>query len=155
MDELPAPGLELAARFSVEVGAPVEIGDTGHGLRRLIPILGGSVGGPLLRGRVLAGGADFQTVEAGGVARLEARYALELDDGTRVYVVNHALRRAAPEVTARLVRGEAVDPALVYFRCAPRFEVGPGPWRWLAEHVFLGTGVRRPATVEMAFFIVR
>ena len=34
-----------------------------------------------------------------------------------------AVRSAAPEVMTRLVRGEPVDPALVYFRCMPRFEV--------------------------------
>ena len=33
-----------------------------------------------------------------------------------------ALRRASAELTARLVRGEAVDPSLVYFRCTPSFE---------------------------------
>jgi hypothetical protein len=155
MDDLPLPTLELVARLTVKVGAPIEIGGTGAGLRRVIPIVGGEVRGPLLRGRVLPAGADYQLVRSDEtVAELAARYVLELEDGTRVFVANDALRRAAPDVTARLVRGEPVDPALVYFRCAPRFEAPAGPWRWLAESLFVGTGIRRPDCVDMAFYRV-
>ncbi len=154
MHALPVPTLEHVADLTVQVAAPIEIGDTGAGLRRLIPITGGTLSGPRIAGKVLAGGADFQRVSPDGVADLDARYAIELTDGTRVFVVNRAMRRAPPEVTARLVRGEPVDPALVYFRCAPSFEVAPGPWRWLAENVFVGTGARRPDCVELAIFRV-
>jgi hypothetical protein len=108
--------------------------------------------GPRLKGKVLPAGADFQLVRPDSVAELDARYVLALDDGTTVYVTNRALRRASPEVTERLMRGEPVDPADVYFRCAPSFEVQEGPWRWLAQSMFVGTGVRRPDCVEMAFF---
>lgn len=155
MSLLPTPTLEHVADLVVLVDRPVEIGDTGAGLRRLIPILGGTVAGPLLRGRVLPGGADFQLVRSASVAELDARYALELDDGRRIYVTNRALRRAPPDVTARLVRGEAVDPSLVYFRCAPSFEVTHEGLRWLAESLFVGTGARRPDRVEMSFFRLR
>jgi hypothetical protein len=91
-------------------------------------------------------------VASGG--ELTARYVLALDDGTQLYVVNRALRRASPAVTQQLLRGEVVDPSLVYFRCTPRFEAPPGPWRWLMEHVFVGTGIRRPDCVEMDFYRV-
>jgi len=154
MSRLPAPVLEHVADLRVEVDRPIEIGDTGAGLRRMIGILGGSVEGPQLRGRVLPGGADFQLVRSATVAELDARYALELDDGRRIYVTNRALRRASAEVTAKLVRGESVDPAQVYFRCAPSFEVADESLRWLAESLFVGTGARYPDRVEMSFFRV-
>ena len=93
--ELAAPKLELFARLSVQVAAPIEIGATAGGRRRLIPIVGGELRGPGVTGRVLAAGADFQLVQPDGVAELDARYVLEIDDGTRVFVVNRALRRAA------------------------------------------------------------
>jgi hypothetical protein len=152
MSRLPAPVLEHVADLRVEVDRPIEIGDTGAGLRRMIGILGGSVEGPQLRGRVLPGGADFQLVRSATVAELDARYALELDDGRRIYVINRALRRAPVEVTAKLVRGEPVDPSLVYFRCTPSFEVADDALRWLAESLFVGTGARYPDRVEMSFF---
>lgn len=154
MDTATSPAFELVAHLSVRVGTPIEIGQTRAGLRRVIPIIGGDVTGPLLRGRVLAAGADFQLVRPEGVAELDARYVLELSDGARIYVINRALRRASPEATQQLLRGEDVDPDLVYFRCAPRFEVEAGPWQWLAESVFVGTGIRRPNEVEMSFYSV-
>ncbi len=154
MSALPAPALEHVADLVVLVDRPIEVGDTGAGLRRVIAILGGTVQGPLLRGRVLPGGADFQLVRSATLAELDARYALELDDGRRIYVANRALRRAPAEVTARLVRGEAVDPSLVYFRCAPSFEVADEGLRWLAESLFVGSGARHPGRVEMSFFRV-
>ena len=154
VSRLPVPALEHLADISVKVDRPVEVGDTGAGIRRLIPILGGTVEGPRLRGRVLPGGADFQLVRSATVAELDARYALELDDGRRVYVVNRALRRASAEDVVKLVRGEAVDPARVYFRCTPSFEVADESLRWLADSVFVGTGARFPDSVELSFFRV-
>jgi hypothetical protein len=153
-DPLAAPGLAPFADLSVQVAAPIEVGETGRGLRRVIPILGGTCVARDWRARVLEGGADFQLVVDTRVARLEARYVLETDAGDRIYVHNDAVRTAPPEVTARLLRGEPVDPADVYFRCAPRFETSAPALAWMMERVFLGTGLRRPAEVVMRFFEV-
>jgi hypothetical protein len=88
------------------------------------------------------------------MARLEARYVLETEAGELVYVHNDAVRTASPEVMARLVRGESVDPGQVYFRCVPRFESAAPALAWVCERLFLGTGVRRPSEVAMRFFEV-
>ena len=151
---LAAPALRAFAELAVEVGAPLEVGAVGHGLRRVIPIVGGRCTTRDWSARVLPGGADFQLIVNERVARLEARYVLETDGGDRIYVHNDALRTAPPEVMARLVRGEPVDPAAVYFRCAPRFEAAAASLAWLMERVFIGSGVRRPADVVMRFFEV-
>ena len=151
---LGAPALKRFADLTVEVGTPVEVGAVGHGSRRVIPILGGRCAGDGWSARVLPGGADFQLIVNERMARLEARYVLELDGGERIYVQNDALRTAAPEVMARLLRGEPVDPALVYFRCVPRFETGAPALAWIMERVFVGVGLRRPDAVVMRFFEV-
>ena len=153
-DALAAPRLERFADLSVQVGAPIEVGATGQGMRRVIPIVGGTCTARDWTARVLAGGADFQLVVSDRMARLEARYVLETDAGDRIYVMNDAVRTAAPEVMARLVRGESVEPADVYFRCAPRFEASAPALAWLMERVFVGTGLRRPSEVAMRFFEV-
>ena len=153
-DPLAAPSLERFADLSVQVAAPIEVGATGQGSRRVIPIVGGTCTARDWTARVLAGGADFQLVVSDRMARLEARYVLETDAGDRIYVLNDAVRTAAPEVMARLVRGEDVDPADVYFRCAPRFEASAPSLAWLMERVFVGTGLRRPSDVVMRFFEV-
>ena len=153
-DPLAAPTLRLFADLEVEVGAPIEIGRVAAGVRRIIPIVGGRCTGRGFTARVLPGGADFQLITSETTARLEARYVLETDAGERIYVHNDALRSAAPEAMARLVRGEPVDPAEVYFRCLPRFECAAPALAWIGERVFVGVGVRRPQAVLMRFFEV-
>ncbi|MEP7294965.1 MAG: DUF3237 domain-containing protein [Burkholderiales bacterium] len=154
-DALAAPALDRFADLTVQVAAPIEVGAVGHGTRRVIPILGGACIARDWSARVLAGGADFQLIVNERMARLEARYVLETDAGDRIYVQNDAVRTAAPEVMARLIRGEPVDPADVYFRCVPRFETSAPALAWMMERVFLGTGLRRPSEVVMRFFEVR
>ena len=102
----------------------------------------------------MPGGADFQLIVNVRMARLEARYVLETDAGERICVHNDAVRTAAPEVMARLVGGGPVDPAAVYFRCAPRFEASAPSLAWMMERVFLGTGLRRPNDGVMRFIEV-
>lgn len=153
-EALPAPGLLHFADLKVEVGAPIEVGDVGRGVRRLIPITGGHCRARDWTARVLPGGTDFQLLVSDRSARLEARYVLETDGGDRIYIDNQAVRSAAPEVMAKLVRGEPVDPAQVYFRCVPRFEVSAPSLAWMMERLFLGTGVRTPAAVQLSFYEV-
>ncbi len=62
------------------------------------------------------------------------------------------MRVAPADLTARLVRGEPVDPALVYFRCVPTFETASPAFLWLRERVFVGTGARHPDRVDMRFY---
>jgi hypothetical protein len=152
---LPTPTLEPIADLTVFVATPIEAGQVSglnsRGRRRIIPITGGKMTG-LLNGTVLPGGADFQIVVSDTCADLDARYLLQLDNGEHVFVQNRALRRGSAEDIAKLVRGEAVDPAAIYFRCVPTFEVSHPSLAWLTESVFVGTGARFPDRVEMRFF---
>ena len=155
IETLPPPQLEHVCDLAVTISAPVEIGHTAAGLRRMIPITGGVVQGPRLNGRVLAGGADFQLILGGGTqAHLDARYAIELDDGTRVFVQNTALRVASLENSQRIMHGEPVNPADIYFRCQPKLEATAEKWAWLSESQFIGTGRRAPDGVFLSFYRV-
>ena len=156
---LPTPLLEPVFDLTVFVAAPVEAGQTfglnSQGRRRIIPITGGSVSGQV-NGAVLPGGADFQLVVSETCADLDARYLLRLDDadwaGAHVFVQNRALRRGSAEDIAKLVRGEPVDPAAIYFRCVPTFEVSHPSLAWLTESIFVGTGARFPDRVEISVY---
>ncbi|MDM0013599.1 DUF3237 domain-containing protein [Variovorax sp. J22P168] len=151
-DPLAPPTLEFFADLSVEVEKPVVLAVSARGTRRVVPIVGGSATGNGWTARVLPGGSDFQLIVSDTLSELDARYGLETDAGDLIYVQNHAVRSAPSEVMARLLRGEPVDPAQVYFRCNPRFETSSKALGWITDRMFVGVGVRHPAEVVMRFF---
>jgi hypothetical protein len=151
---LATPQLQFFADLSIQVDRPQEVGRVFSAQRRVIPILGGEVTGDGWRGRILPGGADFQLIASDTVAQLDARYVVETDAGDRIFVMNRAVRSAPADITAKLIRGEPVDPALVYFRCVPVFETGSKALAWIHERIFVGTGVRHPDRVEIRVFSV-
>jgi Protein of unknown function (DUF3237) len=146
-----APQLSSRFVFSlvIQVGAPIVAGDIGHGVRRIIPILGGEVRGDGVRGSIFPCGADFQVIRPGGLTELEAKYSFETDDGAVVYIENIGMRFGPKDLLDRIAKGEAVDPALIYFRSVPKFETGAVKYRWLMENLFIGVGARYPDRVEL------
>lgn len=150
---LPLP-LEHFADLAVQVAAPVEVGATPAGRRRMISITGGEARGHGWTARVLPGGADYQLIVSDTRAELEAHYLLETDAGDRIYVRNLAIRVAAPEVTAAIARGEPVDPSQVYFRCAPTLQTASRSLNWINDRLFAGAGQRLPDRVVMSFYVM-
>ena len=148
------PGLAHVCDIAVDVGPIRDLGPMPHGRRRIIPILGGTVGGPRLEAEIVAGGADWQYVRADGVVELVARYSFLIRDDVEIAITNRGLRRASPEIMHRLSRGEPVDPALVYFRTVPVFEAPAGPYAWLNESIFVATAARLPDNVRITVFEV-
>jgi hypothetical protein len=146
------PDPKFVAELDAAVATPLTIGRGALGERRIVPILGGRIAGPRLSGEVMPGGADYQLIRDDGVAEIEARYTLKLDDGALVYVVNRGLRHAAPDDMAKLLCGEFVPPERVYFRTAPAFETAAPQHAWLMRSLFLGLGERRPDSVRVRIF---
>jgi hypothetical protein len=146
---------EYAFTATVIVAAPVVVGQGPLGLRRFIPITGGTVSGPLLTAKVLEGSGDWQVIRADGVISLEARYTLETADGVRMSVVNRGLRVASAEVTARMMRGDSVAPSEYYFRTAAEFEAPLGSkYEWLNTSLFIGVAERRSDAAIVHFYRV-
>jgi hypothetical protein len=141
------PTLSLAMTLTVQVGPPTELGEVPRGRRRIIPILGGTFEGPTVRGKVMAGGADWQLVRADGLAELDTRYMLQTDGGSLVYIQNAGIRHAPPDVAKKLLAGQPVDPSQVYFKTVPTFETSAPELQWLTRSIFVGTGERRPTEV--------
>src|SRR5436190_5403102 len=119
------PVLETRYVFTItaEIGGVTTAGEIGHGVRRIIPITGGTVKGKGVNGKVCAFGADFQIIRPNELIELEARYAFETDDGAIVYVENKGLRFGPVDLLQKLKRGEPVDPTLIYRRKIGRAHV--------------------------------
>lgn len=145
---------QLATKYvfslAIQVGTPIVAGDLGHGTRRVIPVLGGTVQGEGIAGTIHPGGADFQIIRPDGFTELEAKYTFELDDGAVIYIANYGIRFGPKHALDAIARGEAVDPAQIYFRSVPRFETGHPNYRWLMHNLFIGVGARHPDRVELA-----
>ncbi|MFB6353526.1 MAG: DUF3237 domain-containing protein [Halobacteriales archaeon] len=151
--DVPTPTLERVLELDVEVADPIDIGETGNGRRRIVPIERGTVSGRV-EGHILPGGADYQLFRLDRPTLLVAHYGFETADGDRVYVENRGLRHADRRVKERLRDGKPVDPDDVYFQSVPQFETAAPELEWLANRVFVAGGTRRPNGVKLAVFQV-
>jgi len=137
-----------------ELDAIISLGRTPYGERRVIGILGGTVHGPKLTGRILPGGADWQIIRGDGAADIKARYTIETDSGALIMVTSEGLRHGPPEVMTRLARGDNVDPAHYYFRTVMRFETADSSVDWLNRILALAKGQREPRAVRLDVYEV-
>lgn len=132
------PGLEFVFTIRAEIEAPRNAGSGLYGEQLHIPIVGGTVRGDRLAGRILPGGSDWPLLRRDGASAIQAIYTIEADDGTLILVRNKGLRVSAPEVLDRLRDGRA-DPVEYYFRTAPEFDAPDGPHQWLRESLFVAS----------------
>jgi hypothetical protein len=121
-----APSSALTWEAVVEIGPMVALGQSPLGLRRMIPITGGTFEGPRIRGKVLPGGADRQLVRPDGVTLLNALYEVQAEDGAVITVLN------------RVTLDPAAAPA-PYNRSVIELTAPEGPHGWLNRAIFVGT----------------
>ena len=123
------PQLEFAMQLKVTLGEPFGIDNTQHGRRTVIPITGGTFEGPLLKGTIINGGADYQLNGADGRTELEAIYCIKTDDGIYIHVRNRGI----------IANGkDAEGKPTFYFKAAPQFEVpADSKYGWLNNALFI------------------
>jgi hypothetical protein len=149
------PELELVFEAEGKLAAPIAMGETHQGVRRIIPILEGSFAGPDIRGIIMPdGAADWQFSRTDGVTQAEATYALRTDDGVVIMVQNFGLRHGPEAVMQRLAAGDEVDPGAYYFRTNPRFIAPAGRYDWLNKSIFICSGARYPNGIKLWFYRV-
>jgi hypothetical protein len=149
---LPLSGT-YAFTASVQVAAAIVTGQGPDGLRRFIPVTGGTAAGPLFNGKIIPGAGDWQIVRSDGVISLEARYTLESTDGVRIAVTNRGLRMASPAVTERMMRGDKVSPKEYYFRTVATIEAPIGSaYAWMNQVLFIGVAERTSTAAFVHFY---
>jgi hypothetical protein len=134
----PLFAIQLAVDGFLTVGGP-----EGHSLR-LANVPGGSFEGARLRGRVLPGGTDWQTLRVDGTVLLDARIILQAEGGALIAMTYKGIRHGPPEVMARLGQGERVEASSYYFRIVPSFATSDPSLDWLNRIVAIGNGQRLP-----------
>jgi hypothetical protein len=154
--QLPDPRLTPVYRLEATLGEPIDVGDTGYGRRRIVPISAGTFTGPMINGKLLSGAsADWQTVLTDGTAIGDIRYALQTDGGDVLYVQSRGVRHGSAEVLARLARGEDVDPSEYTFRTSTQIETAATDLDWLNKGVFVSVGGRQASGVVYETYLVQ
>jgi hypothetical protein len=152
---LPDPRLTKVYRLEAILGAPLELGDIGHGDRRIVPLIGGAFTGSELNGTLLPGAsADWQIILPDGTALGDIRYTLQTDSGDLLYVQSRSVRHGSAEVLARLGRGEDVDASEYTFRSSTQIETAAPDLDWLNKGIFVGVGGRQAASVIYETYLV-
>jgi len=123
---------EYLCKLVVELGEAQVIGEGPHGLRRIVPLTGGRMEGPKLKGEVLPFGADWILVRPDGAIQLDVRATVRMDDDELVYVGCKGV----------------FDPSRDYFRVTPVFETGSEKYGWLNKIVCVGMGKPGEGQVE-------
>ena len=122
------PQLEFALQLRVTLGEAFSIANTQHGRRTVIPITGGTFEGPLLKGTILNGGADYQ-LNAENRTELEAIYCIKTDDGVYIHVRNRGIIANGKDANGK---------PTFYFKAAPQFEApADSRYGWLNNALFV------------------
>lgn len=154
---LPAPALQHAFTLQLEFppGERVRFAPDDLGFRRgFVAVAGGSVSGPLLQGKVVAGsGGDWPRLWPNGLVQFEAHYMLESHDGVPIYIHNSGIAYSSAETLRQIEAGQKPDVA-PYCRITPRFEAPAGHYAWLNHHVFVGTAERRGDRTQIDIYLV-
>jgi hypothetical protein len=159
---LEEPVLEFAFAITLRFTRVSAILDTpAGGWRSGVYVDSGEVDGPRLKGRAVPNsGGDYAYFRPDDTAVFDARYMLEADDGTLIYMQNRGyLWGRRPDTMQRLRQfafegGKPVPHSQYYLRATPTFETPKGKHDWLARHVFVGIGERRADGNHVRYFVV-
>ena len=128
--------------FQIDVKPPTVIGATPGYDRRIGEITGGRFEGPRLRGTILSGGSDWQSLRNDGTTTLNVRLVLQTDDNALIGMTYLGMRHGPKEVMDRLARGEKVSPSQYYMRATPYYETSSEKYGWLNRIVSVAYGHR-------------
>jgi hypothetical protein len=128
--------------LQVDVRRPDIVGATPGHDRRIGEITGGRFEGPRLRGKVLSGGSDWQSLRRDGATTLDVRLVLRADDDALIAMTYKGVRHGPQAVLERLARGEIVNPGEYYMRAMACYETAAERYDWLNRVVSVAYGQR-------------
>lgn len=132
------PLLRRACAIRADIGPPTEFPTTQGTTRAMFPITGGQALGRGWTAQILPGGADFALLLPDGAYAIEAKYCLEMSDGTPVMVTNAGKMVPQPDGS--------------YFgRTRATLEVPDGPHRALGDAVYFGTALAEAGDVDHVY----
>lgn len=131
--------MEHVCSYSANLGAePEVIGPVAEGIRLNYSITGGTVSGPKLLGKIRTLGGDWLTIRTDGVAVLDVRGTMELDDGALIYIHYNGVGDLGEDGYERFLAGNL--PATMQLRTAPRLQCSHPDYAWVNRLQFVNIG---------------
>ena len=117
-DDLPASLKSVQTRplfvIRLDVKPIVIVGETPGAFRRVGIVPSGTFAGERMSGKVLDGGADWQTVRSDASTTLDVRLILQTDDGVNITMAYRGVRHGPADVIARVEEYSGLKLAEAY-----------------------------------------
>ena len=153
------PELQLVTRMYADLeGTRLNLGKTSDaGVRRIVPITGGKLVGPMIKGEILNLGADWQIAkEDNTVVLIEARYVLKTDAGALINVTTKGIKVTPLEVLEASKKGP-VHPSKYFFKQYVTLETSDPKYAWVNHSLFIGSimssGVYKKGIVQDIYLV--
>lgn len=141
--------LEHLFSYSASLKPPEVMAPLPEGARATFWILGGTVQGPRLKGRMLPAGADWFLLRRDGVGQLDVRGMLESEDGALIQVSYPGLADLGEDGYERFMRGEL--PKKLKLRTTPTLRTAHPGYQWLHRLMCVGVGEADLETFEVSY----
>ena len=144
MTEMPQYGMNLDHLAEVEayVTAPIPVGSSSWGTRLIFPVVGGTVKGPKLNGKIQAFGADWGLIRQDNCFELDVRIVVETDDGAVIHTHYLGIVDMTTEQADQFRVGDLPKGLSLY--TTPRFETSHEKYQWLTRVQAVGRGSVAP-----------
>ena len=112
--------------------------------RATVIFKGGRFEGPRMKGTILPGGGDWETINPDSTAHLDTRYNLQIEgDGNPViYLQTTGIRTGPKDVLDSLGTDESIPASDYFMRLHLTFETGHEKYKWLNNTVAIASSGR-------------
>ena len=149
MRNAPTPHLELVCSYTAALQAPEVIGPVPGGIRVNFYVTGGQLEGPGMKGHLRPVGGDWLTIRADGMAVLDVRATVEMDDGALIDVLYRGIGDLGLDGYEKFLRGEL--PQTLPLRTSPVLQSADPKYQSLQRELFVGVGAVDFATLVVAY----
>jgi hypothetical protein len=121
---------------------------TPAGMKLIFVAKSGTLSGPKIRGEVISGSNDWVTLGTDGIARLDVRGIIRLDDGDLATWMGQGIVNMTPETRTRMFSGEVISQAEMYARSTHSFQTASQKYSWLNGIVIVARMSLGPSHVD-------